>query len=117
MMFSLGSVPFSPTSDWNTPIGTGATYTSLKWPASTGYNYYVNWDAYAPAVYVASASDPLVTVTYPAGWGYPGGTVQVHMPLAAYGAAGTDGELLVIDGDYVYNFYQFKRTSATTGSA
>jgi hypothetical protein len=39
------------------------------------------------------------------------------MPLAANGAAGTDGELLVIDGSIVHNFWQFKRTSATTATA
>ncbi|WP_458756087.1 hypothetical protein ACSVBT_10755 [Afipia sp. TerB] len=39
------------------------------------------------------------------------------MPAAANGAAGTDGELIVIDGDVAYNFWQFKRTSATTASA
>jgi hypothetical protein len=116
-MFSLGSVPFSPTSTWNTPIGTGATYTQLNWPAPTGYNYNVAWNAYSPSVYVASDSDPLVQVTYPPGWGYPGGTMSVRMPLAATGAVGTDGELLVVSGDTVYNFWQFNRTSATTATA
>ncbi len=116
-MFSLGTAPFSPTSSWNTAIGTGATYTRLNWPGSTGFNYGVNWDTYAPAVYVASASDPLVQVSYPPGWGYPGGTIGVHMPAGVTGAAGTDGEILVVDGDFVYNFWQFNRTSATTGTA
>ena len=116
-MFSLGTVPFSPTSTWNTPVGTGAAYTKLNWPAPTGYNYGVGWSSYSPSVYVASDSDPLVQVTHPAGWGYPGGTVSVRMPLAANGAAGTDGELLVVNGDTVYNFWQFNRTSATTASA
>ena len=115
--FSLGTVPFSATSDWNTAIATNATYTRLNWPGSTGSNYSVNWSSYSPSVYVASASDPLVQVTVPAGWGYPAGTIGVHMPLAANGAAGTDGELLVIDGNTVYNFWQFSRTSATTATA
>ena len=39
------------------------------------------------------------------------------MPAAANGAAGTDGELIVIDGDVAYNFWQFNRTSTTTASA
>ncbi|HEV7258712.1 MAG TPA: hypothetical protein VGN82_13110 [Bosea sp. (in: a-proteobacteria)] len=56
-------------------------------------------------------------MTYPATWGYPGGTVNIRMPAAANGAAGTDGELIVIDGDVAYNFWQFKRTSSTTGTA
>ena len=39
------------------------------------------------------------------------------MPAAADGAAGTDGELVVIDGDVAYNFWQFNRTSTTTATA
>ncbi len=116
-MFTLGQVPFAASSDWNTPITQGSTYTPLAWPSATGYNYWVNWDEYSPSVYVASASDPIVKVSYPAGWGYPGGTVSIHMPAAADGADGTDGELLVIDGDMVYNFWNFNRTSLTTATA
>jgi hypothetical protein len=116
-MVSLGTPPFSASSSWNTPVSDSATFTKLNWPASTGYNYSVAWDSYSPAVYVASPSDPLVQVTYPPGWGYPGGTISVHMPAAANGAAGTDGELIVIDGDVAYNFWQFKRTSTSTGTA
>jgi hypothetical protein len=116
-MVSLATNPFSPTSSWNTPVGSNASYTELNWPGSTGYNYSVNWDAYSPAVYDASSTDPVVQVSVPGGWGYPGGTISVQMPLAANGAAGTDGELLVVDGDTVHNFWQFNRTSATTATA
>jgi len=115
--FVLGQVPFASTSSWNTPISSTATFTALGWPASTGYNYSVNWDAYSPAIFVGSASDPVVAVSYPAGWGYPGGTLQIRMPANADGAAGTDGELLVISADVVHNFWQFKRTSLTTATA
>lgn len=116
-MTSLETPPFTASSSWNTQVSSDATFTKLNWPASTGYNYSVAWDSYSPSVYVASSSDPLVQVTYPPGWGYPGGTVSVHMPAAANGAAGTDGELIVIDGDVAYNFWQFNRTSTTTASA
>jgi hypothetical protein len=116
-MYSLGDVPFTADSDWNQLVAQDATYTKLNWPASTGYNYSVNWDHYSPALYVASSSDPLVQVKVPASWGHPGGTITVRMPTSATGAVGTDGELLVIDGDKVYNFWQFKRTSATTATA
>ena len=68
-------------------------------------------------MYVAQPTDPVVQVSYQAGWGYPGGTVSVHMPAAASGAVGTDGELVVIDGNTAYNFYQFNRTSAATATA
>jgi hypothetical protein len=39
------------------------------------------------------------------------------MPTAANGAMGTDGELIVVDGDIVYNFWKFNRTSASTATA
>jgi len=39
------------------------------------------------------------------------------MPAGANGAAGTDGELIIIDGDVAYNFWQFNRTSGTTATA
>lgn len=115
--FVLGEVPFTATSTWNTPIASSAKYMALNWPASTGYNYGVNWDSYSPSVYVASSSDPIVAVSYPAGWGYPGGTLNIRMPAAANGAAGTDGELVVISDNVVQNFWQFDRTSSTTATA
>jgi hypothetical protein len=117
LMYDLSTAPFSSSSTWNTQISQGATYGKLNWPTSTGYNYIVSWDKYSPSVYVASDSDPIVKVNVPAGWGYPGGTLSVRMPAGADGAAGTDGELVVIDGDNVYNFWQFDRTSSTTATA
>jgi hypothetical protein len=116
-MVSLQTSPFSATSSWNTQVPSNSTFTKLNWPTSTGYNYGAAWNSYSPSVYVASASDPVVQVSHPAGWGYPAGTVGVHMPAAATGAAGTDGELVVIDGDVAYNFWQFNRTSTTTATA
>lgn len=116
-MTSLETRPFSASSSWNTQVSSDATFTKLGWPSSTGYNYGANWDSYSPSVYVASSSDPLVEVSYPPGWGYPGGTVSIHMPAAANGAVGTDGELIIIDGDVAYNFWQFNRTSSTKASA
>jgi hypothetical protein len=77
----------------------------------------VAWESYSPAGYEASSTDPVVQVSGPASWGWPRGTVSVHIPLAATGAAGTDGELLAVDGNTVYNFWQFNRTSATTATA
>ena len=116
-MVSLSTSPFAATSSWNTLVPTNATFTKLNWPGSTGYNYSVAWDSYSPAVYVASASDPVVQVSHPAGWGYPAGTVSIHIPAGADGAAGTDGEIVIIDGDVAYNFWQFDRTSTTTATA
>lgn len=116
--FVLGQTPFAASSSWNKRVPvTGVTYTNVAWPASTGYNYTVSWDAYSAAIFVASATDPIVHVTYPASWGYPGGTLNIRMPANADGAPGTDGELIIIDGTKVHNFWIFSRTSATTATA
>ncbi len=115
--FVLGQRPFAATSSWNTPLPNNVTYTNVGWPASTGYNYSVSWDTYSASIYIASSSDPVVHVSYPAGWGYAGGTLDVRMPADADGAPGTDGELLVLDGTLAHNFWIFHRTSATTASA
>jgi hypothetical protein len=113
--FVLGDRPFSATSSWNTPIPPNAVYSKLRWPV--GARYGVAWKSYSPAIFVSSGSDPVVKVSHPPSWGYPGGVIDIRMPLAANGAAGTDGELLVIDQAVVHNFWQFKRVSPTTATA
>lgn len=115
--FSLGDTPFASGSSWNTPVSGSATYTAIAWPASTGFNYSVSWDAYSPAVYVSQPTDPLVQVDVPASWGYPAGNKAVRLPSGITGADGTDGEILIIDGTTVHNFWQFNRTSDTTATA
>lgn len=112
--FSLGMRPFAASSSWNTPIPSGASYTALNWPTSTGYNYWVNWDGYSPAIYMGSSADPLVQVSVPDSWGWPAQTIDMRLPIGATGAVGTDGELLAIDGTTVHNCWQFVRTSNTT---
>jgi hypothetical protein len=114
--FALGQAPFTAMSTWNTPIAANATYTPLAWTTSDGNTYWVNWDSYSAPIYVASPTDPLVQVTVPAGWGWPANT-SFHAPAGATGAPGTDGEIVVIDGTTVYNFWQFNRASDTTATA
>lgn len=115
---TLTAPPFAANSPWNVPIGPGATYKPIAWPAADGYNYSVGWDTYSVGVYVAAPTDPLVSVTQSGGWGYPAGVVQVHMPAAAVGAAGTDGSAVIIDNGVSYNFWQLVRaTGATTATA
>ncbi|MFL5237232.1 MAG: hypothetical protein ACJ8EL_06445, partial [Rhizomicrobium sp.] len=123
MSFNLSSAPFSSASAWNQQVNTGATYTSLKWPTATGWNYAVGWSGAGagtqsggPPVYVASSSDPVVQVSVPDSW-VPAGTYSVHMPTGATGGPNTDAALVVIDGDIAYNFWQFNRTSNTTATA
>ncbi|WP_456802313.1 hypothetical protein [Bradyrhizobium sp. USDA 4474] len=115
--FVLGQRPFSPSSSWNRPVGADAAFTKLNWPAPNGYNYSVAWESYSPSIRQGSASDPLVSVAYPPGWGYVGGLIHVRMPLEASGAAGTDGELLVIEGEVIHNFWQFKRQGVHLAAA
>jgi hypothetical protein len=113
--FTIGERPFAASSSWNTPIAEGAIYQKVGWPVTARFG--VAWSSYSPAIYTASNSDPVVSVRYPPGWGYPGGTVNVRMPQDADGAVGSDGELLVIDGDVVHNFWQFKRLDLSEATA
>lgn len=43
--------------------------------------------------------------------------MRIRLPADIDGAAGTDGELLVIDGDLVHNFWQFRRLGPHQASA
>jgi hypothetical protein len=115
-IFTLGNRPFSPSSSWNQSVSASANYTKLNWPKSTGYNYYVNWESYSPAVHVGNNTDPVVQVQIPYSWGWAAQTIPMRLPIGAGGAAGTDGEVIAIEGNTVHNCWQFKRTSITTGT-
>lgn len=120
--FNLANRPFAASSPWNQIIPTAKTYTKLNWPTATGWNYGVTWANGSPPVYVASSSDPIVQVSVPASWGWPGGIVSVHVPAGATGGAAggvsnPDLPILIVDGDTVYNFWRFSRTSSTTATA
>jgi hypothetical protein len=113
--FAVGERPFAASSSWNTPIPEGAIYRRVGWPPQARFG--LAWSSYSPAIYVASNSDPIVSVQYMPSWGYPGGVVSVRMPPQADGAAGSDGELLVIDGARAHNFWQFKRLNLLEATA
>lgn len=113
--FVLGERPFTPSSSWNTPIPPNAILEPLDWPSTARFG--VAWSSYSPAVYVASDSDPIVSVEHPTSWGRPANILKIRIPINADGAPGTDGELLVIDGDAVHNFWQFRRLDAETATA
>jgi hypothetical protein len=107
--FTLGERPFAATSSWNTPIPSNATFETIGWPPDALFG--VAWSSYSPAIHLASDSDPVVSVEHPASWGRPAGILKIRIPAEVDGASGTDGELLVIDGDTVHNFWQFRRLS------
>ena len=113
--FALGERPFVASSSWNTPIASNATFEEIAWPV--GARFGVAWSSYSPAIHVSSAAGPVVSIEHPASWGRPAGTLSIRIPANADGAPGTDGELLVIDGDTVHNFWQFKRLSPETATA
>lgn len=116
--FGPGKRPFAASSSWNTPVRAGARFTKLAWPAAGPKAiYWVNWDAYAPAVYVSKPSDPLVRVKIPPSWNWPAQNLPIRLPAGITGASGSDGEIVIIDGDVVHNMWQFTRTSPTTGTA
>ncbi len=119
--FASTSIPFTTASPWNTLIPSTATYTTITWPADTGFNYVTSWDDFSPGVYIAGPTDPAVTVTYPDSWGNPAGSVVVHLAAGVSGAApwpsSGDGEILVVDGAVCHNFWQFTRTGLNTATA
>ena len=107
---------FRANSLWNTPIASEP----VKWADQAGLrsgSWWVNWDSYSNPVVLGSASDPVVSVTVPASWGWPAGGLKVHVPSGVTGASGTDASLVVIDGSTVYDFWQFSRSSNTAASA
>lgn len=114
-VFELGRRPFTASSSWNTPIAAHTVYKKVAWPSTARFG--VAWKSYSPAIYVASDSQPTVSVHYQSGWGYPSGILSVHLPQHADGAPGTDAELLVIDHDMVYNFWHFKRLGPSEATA
>ena len=115
--WQLGMRPFASTSSWNTPIPNNATYVDVGLPAATNSNYWVDWDNYSSPVYVGTASDPLISVTHPANWGYPAETVQMRIPAGAVAATGTDGTLIVINSTTIFNMWQFRWTGTATAYA
>lgn len=114
--FTLGQAPFAPSSSWNAPVPANATFTALNWPTN-GYYYGIGWDSYSAPIFVSSPNDPIVAVDCPASWGWPAGPFNIHIPMGATGAPGTDGEILIIDGTTVHNFWQFQRTNNTSATA
>lgn len=113
--FTLGERPFAATSSWNTPIPSDATFEKVGWPP--GALFGIAWSSYSPAIHVTSDSDPVVSVEHPASWGRPAGILKIRIPAEVDGAPGTDRELLVIDGDTVHNFWQFRRLSTEKATA
>ena len=113
--FILGQRPFLATSTWNTPVSASASYTPFSWV--NGAYYMFGWSKYSTAVYVTNPSDPLVTITTVASWGWPAETLSLHLPSGVTGAPGSDAELIIIDGNNVHNFWVFNRINDNSATA
>ena len=106
--------PFSSSSPWNTPIG------AVAWrdaPELRAGHSWVNDESFSIPVVRSGGADPLVAVSVPASWGWPGGVVQVNIPPGVTGAAGSDATLVVVSGGMVFDFYGFNRTGPNRGTA
>lgn len=90
--------PFSSSSPWNTPLGSAAQYSAI---ASNGFSptggASLNVNAWSWPVYLASESDPLVSV-YWDGDAEP--TTTIHVPLGALPDAQSDHSMIVISPDH-----------------
>jgi hypothetical protein len=99
--------PYTASSSWNTKVPANANFRQEGGLNQGGA--YFNRDAYSGPVVVSNPSDPLVTMNVGPSWGWPAQQLKFHCPTNQSGASGTDGSLVVIDGDQVYDFWQFTR--------
>jgi hypothetical protein len=88
--------PFASNSIFNLPLGSGAQWQSNGQlsSANVSINTVGNFNE---NIWIGTASDPLVTVTNNAGSGGTPGTFQVHIPVGAVPAGGTDQTFSVDD--------------------
>jgi hypothetical protein len=107
--------PFSSTSPWNTPLGSGAAYDARAVVTLPGTTPWINRAQYSVPVVRAAATDPLVTIDVKSGT-HPG-LVTLRVPADAAPAAGTDAHLVVIspDGTRSSEFWTLDLTSHTAG--
>jgi len=106
--------PFAANSSWNTKVPTNANFRQEGGLNQGGA--YLNRDAYSGPVVESKSSDPTVTMNVGPSWGWPAQTLTFHCPTGQSGASGTDGSLVVIDGDQVYDFWQFTRQGPNSAS-
>jgi hypothetical protein len=107
-------LPFSSTSPWNTPANPNAQLEATNSPANQSLHAdgagTVNSGSWSIAVYTATSSDPLNTISTPSG------TVQYQIPAGATPAIGSDAEMDVVtpDHQWVDECWDMQRTSTTT---
>lgn len=99
-----GLQPFSSTSVWNLPFGSGVTWGDASDPATAqiramegGLDYAEN--NYTMSAWEAASTDPLNSVYVSHGDPLYAGTVQIRIPAAAVPSPGTDMHFSIISPD------------------
>lgn len=99
--------PFSSDSIWNTAIGSGAQFepaNSTKNAELRRVSSYINSNnGYGIAMNTATEADPIRSVTF------QGKTFTHRIPENATVVEGSDGNLNVIDGQYVYEYWTVRK--------
>jgi hypothetical protein len=106
--------PSDASSPWNSPLG------AVAWrdvPDLRNGHSWVNEESFSIPVVRTGPGDPLVNVSVPGSWGWAGGVARVNIPAGIGGAAGSNGILVVVEGNALYDFYQFTRTGPNSASA
>ncbi len=101
---------FRPDSLWNTPIS-NEPVTFYDIPKIRSGCWWVNYQQYSNPVVFGKSDDPVVTIFAPDTGGWPATELNIHVPSGTTGAPGTDGSLIVISDNIVYDFWQFDRKS------
>ncbi len=105
---------YSSVSSWNTKL-VNPTFTDLAGLHQGGW--WLNADQYGVPVVHTDTTSPVVTVNAPASWGWPATQLQFRIPASAAGATGTDGSIVIIDGNTSYDFWQFNRNGQAANPA
>ncbi|GAB3196381.1 hypothetical protein GCM10027261_18960 [Geodermatophilus arenarius] len=108
--------PFSSDSVWNTGIGSGAVFQDADEPMTRNLidgspSATINAAFYSVAVNIASPTDPIGTVSTPAG------DFHHRIPTTTSIAAGTDGHMVVLDGRWAFEYWRAERRSETQYTA
>lgn len=101
--------PFTSDSVWNTAMGSGAKFEEYNGVKNTTFRQrsaYINSNnGYGIAMNIAKESDPIRSVTF------QGKTFKHRVPENATVVSGTDGNLNVVDGQFVYEYWVVKKNA------
>ncbi|WP_456846221.1 hypothetical protein [Cellulomonas sp. P5_C6] len=109
----VSQLPFSSTSPWNTSIGSGAKFEAATGPITSKLAMTtptLNSSRWSIAVFYATTSDPIATVTNP----NTGASIQVRVPRNTAPTYGTDKHVGVIQPDGVTGYEFYKMTNVGT---